>query len=435
MEKQANIGEQPTQQISQNPINQSPPVPEKPKVNYWMISTAVLIMVMVIGGAFYFLNAKKDIESPPASQSTREPTITTLPTGSVTKSNQIRVFGVIFTYPVQWIPIFANYSDGKSLIYLAKNQQEAQGLVGCAAQGACSNYSLKLEDFGNSGVWQTHTIDAFIKEFRPDIQIDSLQKTTIDGREAWIGYTDAMKLTHQAVISTGTQQDKSFVAIKATATDKKMLEDYVAQLPTLIVNEYKDTKPKEISLKNGFTIELTSSLTTEDYSLLSFILDSLLAPQNTKQSYHYSLYNEAKSNPGSFFGPNNPEDDFLNGKYYLLTDNDQLKDGTYGTSQVEIKLSSTGVKNLGSYLADPKYCQQDSDCQYRANFCSIDVFNVYHQFDTTWGCGQLDYESLGNYEDLQTKLNCQSDIDVKYDSLKCVNNSCQAVNAQAVCKQ
>lgn len=440
MENQTNVGDQNTQQIGQNPISRPVQIPEKPKVNYWMISSIALIIIVVLGGAFYLLNSRKktDTSIPNVSQTqpTGEPFTTNTSTGAITKSNQIRIFGMIFTYPEQWIPIFANQNDSKNVVYLAKNQQEAQSLISCAAQNSCSNYSLKLEDFGNAAVWQSHTIEAFIKEVRPDIQISSLQKTTVGGREAWVGYTDANKLTHQAVISTGTPQAKSFVAIKATATDKQMMEDYVALLPALIVNDYKDTKPKEISLKKGFAIELTSSLTTEDYFLLSFILDSLLAPQNSKQSYHYSLYNEAKSNPGSnVAGPNNPKGNFLNGKYYLLTNNNQLKDGVYGTPQVQIKLSTSNVNNLGSYLADPKYCQQDSDCQYRSNFCSIDAFNAYHQFYTPWGCGAPDYGSLGNYTDLQAKLNCQSDIDVKYDSLKCVNNSCQAVNAKPVCRQ
>jgi len=54
MENQINVGDQNTQQIGQNPINQPPPVPEKPKINYWMISTIVLLVIMVMVGVVYF---------------------------------------------------------------------------------------------------------------------------------------------------------------------------------------------------------------------------------------------------------------------------------------------------------------------------------------------------------------------------------------------
>lgn len=56
MENQVSGNDQNTQQIGQNPINQSPinPVPEKPKVNYWIIATILLFVVLVMAGFFYF---------------------------------------------------------------------------------------------------------------------------------------------------------------------------------------------------------------------------------------------------------------------------------------------------------------------------------------------------------------------------------------------
>lgn len=48
MENQVNVGDQNTQQIGQNSINQPPPIPEKPRVNYWMIST-VLFAFLFLG--------------------------------------------------------------------------------------------------------------------------------------------------------------------------------------------------------------------------------------------------------------------------------------------------------------------------------------------------------------------------------------------------
>jgi len=48
MENQTIIGEQPTQQIGQNPVNQPVQISQKSKLNYWMIATIVLLIVVVI---------------------------------------------------------------------------------------------------------------------------------------------------------------------------------------------------------------------------------------------------------------------------------------------------------------------------------------------------------------------------------------------------
>jgi len=439
-----NAGNQNTQKIGTNPISQPPipPVQEKSKLNYWMISTLVLFVVLIVGGTFYFLNTKRKpntSQNLPQSQPSVGPSITSLPTSSVTtKPNQIRIGGVQLTYPDGWIPIFAASNNSKNVIFFAKTEQEARALASCASVGSCSSYSLKLEDFANYAVWQNSTVKSFIKQVRSDIQLSSLQETTIGGREAWLGYTDSQKTRHQAVITTSTSQSKSFVAITASTTNvaSGMLEEYIAKLATVKASEYKSVKPSELTVKKGFVVELASSLNTQDSSLVSSILDSLLSPKNSMTNYNYFLYTESTKESGSSIGkPNYPKDNYLNGKYYLLTDNNQLNDGLYGTAQVQIKLSTPSTKNLGLYLTDQKYCQQDTDCQYRTNFCTIGAFNPYHQFTTPWGCGPVDFEGLGNSEELRTSLSCQTDVEVKYDSLKCVSNSCQTVNAKAVCKQ
>jgi len=446
MENQVNVGDQNTQQVGQNRINDPPvsSIPEKPKINYWMISTVVLIAVLlvVVAGFLYFLNTKRETgtsQTLPQSQPSLEPSTTSLPAGFVTtRSNQIRIGGLKLTHPDDWIPIFAAPNEDKNVIFFAKTEQEAQALASCASTRSCSNYSLKLEGFANYAVGQNSTIEDFIKQFKPDIRLDSLQKTTVGGRDAWLGYTDSQKTRHQFVGVTSTAQLKSFMAITASTTDvaSGMLEEYIAKLPTIKVSEYKSVNPNQLTVKKGFIIEITSSLNTQDSSLVGFILDSLLAPKNSMTNYRYFLYTESTKSSGSSIGqPNYPKDNYLNSKYFLLTDNDQLNDGVYGTTQVQIKLSTPSIKNLGLYLADPKYCQQDSDCQYRSNFCTIGAFNSYHQFITPWGCGPGDFENLGNSLELSTSLGCQKDVEVKYDSLKCVNNSCQTVNAKAVCKQ
>lgn len=57
MENQINVGDQNTQQIGQKPVSQPVQIPEKP-VNYWMISTIVLVVVLV-GLLFWFYTQNK----------------------------------------------------------------------------------------------------------------------------------------------------------------------------------------------------------------------------------------------------------------------------------------------------------------------------------------------------------------------------------------
>lgn len=56
MEKQINIGDQNTQQIGQNSVNQSLSTQKKSKINYWMISTVVLLALFLGTISLYFLN-------------------------------------------------------------------------------------------------------------------------------------------------------------------------------------------------------------------------------------------------------------------------------------------------------------------------------------------------------------------------------------------
>ncbi len=73
MENQINVGDQNTQQISNNPTSQLTDVREKPKTNYWMTSTIVLL-VLLLGSITLFLSK---------SNKQREP-IEIIPTPTVT---------------------------------------------------------------------------------------------------------------------------------------------------------------------------------------------------------------------------------------------------------------------------------------------------------------------------------------------------------------
>lgn len=58
MENQINAGDQNVQQIGQNPVSQPVQIPEKPKINYWMISTIVLMLFILFSGVYYYASTK-----------------------------------------------------------------------------------------------------------------------------------------------------------------------------------------------------------------------------------------------------------------------------------------------------------------------------------------------------------------------------------------
>jgi len=59
MENQVNLGDQNAQQIEQNPIDQTVLVPEKPKINYWMILTIVFITLFLMAVSVFLLTRMK----------------------------------------------------------------------------------------------------------------------------------------------------------------------------------------------------------------------------------------------------------------------------------------------------------------------------------------------------------------------------------------
>lgn len=70
MENQMNVGNQNTQQIGQNPINQPTQVPEKPKVNFWMISTLSFALLFLAAAGILAVNYSKLKNSQPDQPNT-----------------------------------------------------------------------------------------------------------------------------------------------------------------------------------------------------------------------------------------------------------------------------------------------------------------------------------------------------------------------------
>jgi hypothetical protein len=130
-----------------------------------------------------------------------------------------------------------------------------------------------------------------------------------------------------------------------------------------------------------------------------------------------------------------PTTNILENTYYLLTDNPDLAPDKYALAQLDATVGDPPVEGLVSYLQDPKYCRESSDCLYRANFCEIDAFNRYHQYFTPWGCGPATYVGLGDSLSLEESLGCASNesVEVKPDSLECRESRCVAVNPVPSC--
>lgn len=54
MENQVNIGNQNSKRIDQNPVPHPAQFPQKQKVNYWMFSTVVLVVLLIITGVYFY---------------------------------------------------------------------------------------------------------------------------------------------------------------------------------------------------------------------------------------------------------------------------------------------------------------------------------------------------------------------------------------------
>lgn len=78
MENQINVDDQNTQQIAQNFNSQPIQTPEKPKINYWVISTVFLFILLMTCGGWIVLNSKNKSSSqqPPANIQTNQTVVT-----------------------------------------------------------------------------------------------------------------------------------------------------------------------------------------------------------------------------------------------------------------------------------------------------------------------------------------------------------------------
>lgn len=269
------------------------------------------------------------------------------------------------------------------------------------------------------------TLEEFMRQAMSGVDLSVLNETSVDGNEAWSGYTDSQQLTYQTVIKKVDEQGTFIKVInaEASANNKSMLNAYVQASKQMGVTRLSSKKANEMTSKSAYKITLSSALVTEDFGLLDTVIGNFLNTSGKNEDFTYILLTEGFAEY--------PRNNFLNQSYYLLTDNTNLSPGSYGSDQVQVQVEV--LPNMASYFADPKYCQRDTDCQRRANFCTIGAFNTYHVFSTPWGCGPPDLEGFGNHESIAQQKNCSA-VEISYDSMSCTNNICQFVNPTTVCK-
>lgn len=156
----------------------------------------------------------------------------------------------------------------------------------------------------------------------------------------------------------------------------------------------------------------------------SFVLPSLLGNKLSESNFHYLLFIDTSTQKYP--------DTSLTGSFYMLTDNVNLQTGVYSTPQIKIDIKQPQITNMNKFLSDKKYCETDNDCINTLNFCTRGAYNKYHMYISPWGCGPTEYDGLGNSMEINDQLKCSTDL--KFDSIKCINNLCVGENPQAVCK-
>ncbi|MAG59572.1 hypothetical protein CMO96_02160 [Candidatus Woesebacteria bacterium] len=121
MENQSDIGDQNTQQTGQNPIRRLLSILEGLKVNFWMVSTLVLAVLLVFGAAL-FLNSKNKQGQEIVDNST--PASATELNQTIQSTTPIDVKGVVFPFVRSGSIYF--YDNGTEKLLVSQTQKSSQ---------------------------------------------------------------------------------------------------------------------------------------------------------------------------------------------------------------------------------------------------------------------------------------------------------------------
>lgn len=116
MENQINIDDQNAQQIGQNPIGQPVQIPEKPKINYWIILAIVLLAMLTIATLAWFLAYKpKEGDSSQKQNTTNTPNQTSEASKNYNKENLPLDFSKAWTLERDWLENGSTSQQGTKL--------------------------------------------------------------------------------------------------------------------------------------------------------------------------------------------------------------------------------------------------------------------------------------------------------------------------------
>ncbi|MCX7881089.1 MAG: hypothetical protein N2482_01070 [Patescibacteria group bacterium] len=118
MQKQINVGNQNTQQIGQNQIDQPVTIEKKPKVNYWMMATIILSVLIVISTTTFLVKNQQNKNTDNIGKSEQSTSLISIKPGYKAYTN--KVYGFSFEYPENFIfePDISSSSPETSMIVM-----------------------------------------------------------------------------------------------------------------------------------------------------------------------------------------------------------------------------------------------------------------------------------------------------------------------------
>lgn len=202
MDNQINIGDQNTRQIDQNPVSQPLSDLEKPKINYWMISTIVLFLGLVFSG-FYILSLKNQanmlINQPSISKN--ESAIAPLPSPLVSSPVVVEQISA-----PEANTLYLGTYNGKEAVFLL-TEQKANSNIGwlqTSKSGADTAFDFnKLQNPKKifSGNKKIHSINSFVLN-QPKTVAYVVVNYGVDMNGSQPGLTNAIIQTRLDTMST-----------------------------------------------------------------------------------------------------------------------------------------------------------------------------------------------------------------------------------------
>lgn len=118
--------------------------------------------------------------------------------------------------------------------------------------------------------------------------------------------------------------------------------------------------------------------------------------------------------------------------YYVFLKGIKISDKKYQGNNLSANVSTINT-GLLPYLNDPSYCQTDSDCIIRTNFCSYGAYNKFAEH-AIFGCEGITYPQE-NQAELSTL--CKPKLEfarISYSGSKCLDNKCIPIGRSFRCE-